>query len=642
MASAAWITCGIAQSFRIVARSFPGDQVRRSVRAVNTVRQWCFRCTAMASLTACARLPDVQANDNRVAAGERRGDTLVVALVVQRARWHPEAPDGPFVDVEALGEEGKAPSVPAPLLRVPTGTVIAATVRNALPDSTVWVHGLYTRPAAAQDSIAVPPGESRTLTFAAGAPGTYAWGAIAGTVDYAVREREQIIGALVIDSTDTAPDDRIFVMNIWGEPVDSTAYRNAVAINGKSFPFNETVRSTIGDTVRWRWVNATIRPHPMHMHGFYFSVDARGAGLLADTVLSEAERRLVVTEEMSAMSTMAVSWVPDRDGRWLFHCHIMSHSVAQFARLEAPHDDHAMMSGDPGEHMAGLVLGIDVSAPAGWTPPARESPRALRLFVREGPKLGRSPRAMGYAIEHGSDSPTEPLTRVGGPPLVLTRGQPTDITVINQLNEHTSVHWHGLELESFSDGVAGWSGTAGNLAPRIAPSDSFTARLSMPRAGTFIYHTHLNDEVQLTSGLYGAIIVKDAREAFDPSFDHVYVVGWDGVAPRPSFLVNGDSVLPPMTWRPGRTHRFRIINIGPVGEVRTLLQRDSTPVAWVPVAKDGADLPPQQATSRPARHIMEVGQTADFEFTPQARGEYVLSIRLSGSAAPVTQKIRVR
>jgi hypothetical protein len=41
-------------------------------------------------------------------------------------------PNGPFVDVEALGEEGKA-AIPAPLLRVRTGTVIAATVRNACP-----------------------------------------------------------------------------------------------------------------------------------------------------------------------------------------------------------------------------------------------------------------------------------------------------------------------------------------------------------------------------------------------------------------------------------------------------------------------------------------------------------------------------
>ena len=75
--------------------------------------------------------PEVVANDNRVAAGILTGDTLAVRLVVQRARWHPEAPDGPFVDVEALGEEGKAPAIPAPLLRVRAGTVIAATVRNA-------------------------------------------------------------------------------------------------------------------------------------------------------------------------------------------------------------------------------------------------------------------------------------------------------------------------------------------------------------------------------------------------------------------------------------------------------------------------------------------------------------------------------
>ena len=44
-------------------------------------------------------------------------------------------------------------------------------------------------------------------------------------------------------------------------------------------------------------------------------------------------------------------------------------------------------------------------------------------------------------------------------------------------------------------------------APAIAPGDSFEARFTPPRAGTFIYHTHIDDIRQPSSGLYGAIIV---------------------------------------------------------------------------------------------------------------------------------------
>lgn len=594
---------------------------------------------AIAVAAGCAAPPAVVANDNRTPAGTLNGDTLTVRLVVQRARWHPEAPDGPYADVEALGEEGKPPSIPAPLLRVKTGTVIAATVRNALPDSTLWLRGFGTRPIPQQDSIPVPPGESRTITFAAGAPGTYVYGATVGIVWESI-ERETTAGAFIVDSAGTTPKDRVFVMNIWGDKGNPT-YRNVLAINGKSFPFTETVEATTGDTVYWRWVNATIRPHPMHLHGFYFTVLSRGR-MRIDTVYTPQQQRTAVTESMDAFTTMSMSWVPDRDGQWLFHCHIPFHAIHETARLDPKHVEHGNQSADPGEHMAGLVLGINVKPATGWTTASRESPRTLRLFVREGAKLGHAPRALGYALEHGSETPTESLTRVGGPPLVLTRGQPTDITVINQLKEATAVHWHGLELESFSDGVVGWSGRAGNLAPRIAPSDSFVARLTMPRAGTFIYHTHLNDIVQLTSGLYGAIIVQEPHVPFDPTFDHLYVVGWDGDVDPRRFLVNGDSVLPSMTWRLGRSHRIRVVNIGAAGEIRTLLQRDSAMVSWSPVAKDGADLPAHQQAPRPAEVLMEVGQTADFEFNPPKRGEYVLSIQLVDAKEPITQRIIVR
>jgi manganese oxidase len=590
--------------------------------------------------TACSSSPpEVVANDNRVAAGTLTGDTLAVRLVVQRARWHPESPDGPFVDVEALGEEGKPPAIPAPLLRVRAGTVIKATVRNALPDSTVWLRGLETRPVAAADSVAVPPGQSRTVTFAAGAPGTYAYAAFAGKVDWDNIERETTGGAFVVDSSSGNADDRIFVMNIWGDNGDSL-YRNAVAINGKSFPHSETIEATTGDTVRWRWVNATIRPHPMHLHGFYFTVLSRGTAS-TDTVYTAPEQRAAVTEVMNPFSTMALSFVPDRDGRWLFHCHIAFHAIHETARLDPQHVEHGMMSADPGEHMAGLVLGINVKAAPGWTAERRESARTLRLFVREGTKLGRAPRSLGYALEHGTETPIDPLRRVGGPTIVLTRGQPTDITVINHLKEPTAVHWHGLELESYSDGVVGWSGTAGRTAPVIAPADSFVARLTMPRAGTFIYHTHLNDVAQLTGGLYGAIVVQEPRDPLDSAFDHVYVIGSDGDLKPPRFLINGDSVLPPVTWRPGSRHRIRLVNIRAAGVVKAVVKLDSTTVSWTPIAKDGADLPVHQRMPRPAEFEMEVGETADFAFTPARRGEYVFSLRLSGAKDSINQRITV-
>ena len=101
----------------------------------------------------------VVANDNRVAAGVLKRDTLRVSLVLQRAEWYPEAEDGPHVTVEAFGEEGKAPSIPAPLIRVPTGTTVRATIRNALPDSTIHVIGFATQPIAPSETLHMRPGQ---------------------------------------------------------------------------------------------------------------------------------------------------------------------------------------------------------------------------------------------------------------------------------------------------------------------------------------------------------------------------------------------------------------------------------------------------------------------------------------------------
>ena len=91
-------------------------------------------------------LPAVFSNDNRAPAGRLEGETLSISLVVRMATWHPDAGDGPSADVEAFAEEGKAPEIPGPLVRVREGTLIDATVRNDLADSTITVTGLATRP----------------------------------------------------------------------------------------------------------------------------------------------------------------------------------------------------------------------------------------------------------------------------------------------------------------------------------------------------------------------------------------------------------------------------------------------------------------------------------------------------------------
>lgn len=558
-------------------------------------------------------VPVVRANDNRVPAGRLQDGVLRLDLEVRLGRWYPEADDGASLTAPVLAEVGQAPQVPAPLIRVPVGTVLEITVHNTLPDSQVIVRGLFARPAAAPDSLIVPPGERGAARFTAGAPGTYVYGAW-DSRDSTV-EREQMTGAFVVDSAGARTDDRIFVMNIWGQPVGDTGYVNAVAINGKSWPYSERIGLTVGDSIRWRWVNGTIRNHPMHLHGFYFRIDGRGT-FTADTTYAPGARRLAVTENLLPLETMSVAWSPAEPGNWLFHCHIAFHAIPEAARFDrSVHGDHDE------DHMAGLVLGIHVAPRPGWQPAARPDPRHLRFVVSELPAHRDSVRTIGVSIADGA---AEPRAAWPGPVLVLTQGRPTDVTVVNRLSETTAIHWHGLELESWSDGVAGWSGRDGMVAPPVAPGDSFVARLTMPRAGTFIYHTHLRDVGQITAGLYGPIVVLPPGQSFAPEMDHVFTAGWD--AQR--IVVNGDSTEPPLVFVAEETHRLRFVNIGPAQRLRFAMERDSADyVSWRPLAKDGADLPASQAAERAAQEVLDVGETFDATVALPP-GAYAVTVRL--------------
>jgi FtsP/CotA-like multicopper oxidase with cupredoxin domain len=583
-----------------------------------------------------------QPNDNRQPAGVLRDGVLTVRLVVGMARWYPQASDGPFVDVPAIAEEGKPPTIPAPLIRVPTGTIIDATLRNALTDSTIYIRGMLTRPAKALDSIPIRPGESRQIRFAAGEAGDYAYLATPGLWDWdKFGEREASSGAIIVDPPGKQPGDRVFVINIWGDidAKDTSLYHNALAINGKSWPFTERISAEVGDTLRWHVVNGSIRNHPMHLHGFYFQMAARGTQL-ATKWFPPDKRPLEVTEDLSPGHAMLMVWSPDRPGNWLFHCHLAFHVVPGDADLRGrvAHGSHEM---DIRDHMAGLVLGISVAPPLAWKGADRSKVRTVHLFVDEGVPHHKAPRALGYVLQSGDRIPTRDSVEIPGSTIVLTRDEPTDIIVVNRLNEATSIHWHGIELESFSDGVPGWSGESGHVAPVIAANDSFVAHLTLPRAGTFIYHTHLDDLEQLTSGLHGAIVVLEPGKKFDPKSDHVFVAGWDG-ASHPQILINGDTTGAPIEIARGVPNRFRFVNIEPANRLVYAIRRDTTVLEWRPVAKDGADLPDTQRVLSSASRRLSVGETFDAEFTANEPGEYRLTIGVPKKPMSYSRRIIVR
>src|SRR5439155_12171089 len=132
------------------------------------------------------------------------------------------------------------------------------------------------------------------------------------------------------------------------------------------------------------------------------------------------------------------------------------------------------------------------------------------------------------------------------------------ITIVNHTRATTTVHWHGIEVPSYSDGVAGWSGSGTRTAPAIAPGDSFVASFTPPRSGTFMYHAHANEIFQVTLGLFGALLVVDST--FDAAHERIILLGGNapgGRHPR----INGKEHPDTLRLTAGTTYRLRLINI---------------------------------------------------------------------------------
>lgn len=591
-------------------------------------------------------LPVVGINDNTREAGVLSAGVLSVELTVGRTQWYPEADDGPSVEALAFGEVGKGLTIPGPVLRASAGTRMRVTITNPLAE-TLTVHGLFDRPGPPRP-VAVAPGATRQVEFSAPV-GTYFYWGTTRRLPLGARlpDESQLSGALVIDPPGRRRKDRVFIIGIRLQQPDSTAegvipFHEAMVINGKSWPHTERLNLTQGDSVFWRVLNPAGAPHPMHLHGFYFRVDSRGSWR-ADTVYTKDEQRPAVTELMSAGSTFTMAFVPTEPGNWVFHCHFAFHvspdrSLSSRQSGTAPHAHAAK------HHMSGLVIGMHV-AQRGRQVADRAKPRDIDLFVNSKPRIFRDKPGYSFMVQEGPTPPAPDSAKPPGTPLVLTRGERVRIRVHNRLPEPTAVHWHGIELESFPDGVPDWSGMGRNLFTNVPANGSFDAVFTPPRAGTFIYHSHLNEMNQIVSGMFAPLIVLEPGQKFDSEHDKIFLVGAAGPineGENDMGTVNGEREPEPVDLVAGRTYRFRMINIHPEWRVQFTIGSDTSVATWRPVAKDGADLPESQRKPQAAFLLTGPGETADFEFTPIEPGTLVLSIRTRISGWAIPQLLLVR
>jgi FtsP/CotA-like multicopper oxidase with cupredoxin domain len=110
-----------------------------------------------------------------------------------------------------------------------------------------------------------------------------------------------------------------------------------------------------------------------------------------------------------------------------------------------------------------------------------------------------------------------------GPTIEAVEGDRVRIFVTNKLPEHTTIHWHGLFLPNGMDGVGGLT------QPHIPSGKTFVYEFTLRQSGTFMYHPHSDEMVQMAMGMMGLFIIhpKDsAAHRVDRDFA-LLLASWD-------------------------------------------------------------------------------------------------------------------
>jgi FtsP/CotA-like multicopper oxidase with cupredoxin domain len=248
---------------------------------------------------------------------------------------------------------------------------------------------------------------------------------------------------------------------------------------------------------------------------------------------------------------------------------------------------------------------------------------------------------------------------VPGPLIEANAGDAIRARLTNNLPQPTTIHWHGLRVPADMDGTE-------SVQPPVEPGGTFDYEFVVPDAGTFWYHSHVNETEQLERGLYGALVVRGPDE---PQLDGERILLLDDLKLGPDDEVapfgdehelhagrEGDVRLVNGTQEPGleiaggQIERWRIVNAANTRFVR--LSIGARPLSIL--GTDGGLLPsPVEATEvlvTPGERVdlavgpFEDGEELPIESLPYDRGkgelpqERFATLRV-GTAAPSRAEI---
>jgi FtsP/CotA-like multicopper oxidase with cupredoxin domain len=280
----------------------------------------------------------INAPDVQPAAGTQGGQPLpflqeggvkVFELRTKAVKW--PILDG--VTVTAFTYNG---TVPGPMIRVTEGDRVKIIVTNELPvPTTIHWHGVEVPnamdgvPGVTQDPI--QPGGTFTYEFAAKPAGTF-W--YHSHFEGDVQVMAGLYAPFIIDPRETEPDlpavDKVLMISEWlqrgGQTFAAMPMQgmepNYFTINGKSYPFTETVTVRKGERVRLRLIATGQFIHPMHLHGMPFKVIATDGH-----PVPEAAQLTKDTLSIAPGERYDIEFVAAETGQWMLHCHILHHTT---------------------------------------------------------------------------------------------------------------------------------------------------------------------------------------------------------------------------------------------------------------------------------------------------------------------------
>lgn len=321
-------------------------------------------------------------------------------------------------------------------------------------------------------------------------------------------------------------------------------------------------------------------------------------------------------------------------------------AIAKSARAEEPaphaghgqHDQHAEHAPHAAARPPLRVQKGKRDKPAGWLDTGTViTPNGSRLpwKVVAGVKVFH---LIAEAVEHEM---VEGLTieawgyngQTPGPTIEVEDGDRCRFYVTNRLPEPTTVHWHGVFVPNGMDGVGGLTQKA------IPPGETYVYEFTMSKPGTFMYHPHFDEMIQIALGMQGMIVVHPRGHTREPRVrDYALMLSEWKIEPgarRPDPLEMNDfnmltfnsKAFPstePLVAEQGDLVRIRMGNLSPMDHHPIHLHGHAFEI----VETDGGRVP-QSARIPETTALVPVGAVRVVEFRADAPGDWPLHCHMT-------------